>query len=54
MDRRAWEATVHGVEKSQTQLSTAQHATDKQKSWHSWGGGGFVFLQNNSPSNSHM
>jgi len=26
MDRRAWEPAVHGVEKSQTQLSTAQHS----------------------------
>ena len=25
MDRRAWQATVHGVAKSQTQLSTHTH-----------------------------
>ena len=28
MDRGAWWATVHGVSKGQTQLSTAQHKTD--------------------------
>ena len=27
MDRGAWQATVHGVLKSQMQLSTAQHST---------------------------
>ena len=28
MDRGAWQATVHGVTKSRTQLSTAQYSTD--------------------------
>ena len=27
MDREAWQATVHGVEKSRTQLSTEEHGT---------------------------
>ena len=27
MDRGAWRTTVHGVLKSRTQLSTAQHST---------------------------
>ena len=30
MDRGGWQATVYGVTKNQTQLSTAQHVTNPQ------------------------
>ena len=30
IDREAWHAAVHGVAKSQTRLSIAQHITDLQ------------------------
>ena len=34
MDREAWRATVHGVAKSQTQLSNLTELTDPHISWY--------------------
>ena len=33
MDRGAWQATVHGVAQSQTQLSTHEQINDQTGSW---------------------
>ena len=44
MEREAWKATVHEVEKSQTQLSD-QHQTESKQTLGRWEGFSFLFYK---------